>query len=260
MICLLGEIGVFATKHCNNKCVSCVSASPIMDPYFVNLETVKNDLSLLSKVMTAKTTSITGGEPLLHPKIIDLLDIVANSKLNAKFHFLYTNGLLLPKMKNKFWETLAKNNYEINLSVYPNLPDDAIIDIINKSRKYKVSVSLRNGSWVNWIKILKDSPKGESYFNCTGNRCTVVDEGYLYLCPESAIFPALFGKDMSRNIDGLELKTMTQDSLKAFLTKSDPLITCRICGGSSSDKMEWKQVNKKDWIKESIGEIKNDMS
>ena len=63
-----------------------------------------------------------GGEPLLHPQVNDFMRITREAYPHSKI-FIVTNGLLLLKMPNDFWETLRQYRIRIHWSKYPPFKD-----------------------------------------------------------------------------------------------------------------------------------------
>jgi molybdenum cofactor biosynthesis enzyme MoaA len=57
---------------------------------------------------------LLGGEPLLHPRAIDIIKIARKYFPNKDIRFL-TNGLLLSKMSKEFFQTLI--DYHIFLDI-----------------------------------------------------------------------------------------------------------------------------------------------
>ncbi len=61
-----------------------------------------------------------GGEPLLHPKVEQLL--LQTRRVFSKADIrIVTNGILLDKMSDSFWETCKTNNISFDITVYPPL-------------------------------------------------------------------------------------------------------------------------------------------
>jgi len=65
---------VMVTSICNENCIYCFR---MMSDHFLEIEKVPFIAELLKKLNITKI-SITGGEPLLHPKILEIADIFKN--------------------------------------------------------------------------------------------------------------------------------------------------------------------------------------
>jgi MoaA/NifB/PqqE/SkfB family radical SAM enzyme len=84
------------------------------------MESYKTDMARLAELSGGRLSSfyITGGEPLLHPQITDIFSVARRYFPETEIYFM-TNGLLLLKMPETFWENLRQNNITINVSRYP---------------------------------------------------------------------------------------------------------------------------------------------
>lgn len=100
------------TNACNAKCSFCHGES---------VELSKNKLFISTKFLrgfvnenidSKDSVAITGGEPLLHPNIAEIIDIIC-SKVDSNFH-LNSNGILLGRKLNILKDAKLK---EIHLNV-----------------------------------------------------------------------------------------------------------------------------------------------
>ncbi|HEX3684777.1 MAG TPA: radical SAM protein [Bryobacteraceae bacterium] len=80
---------IIPIRRCNLSCTYCNEYDSYSKP--VPLDTIRHRLELLGKLRTAVIT-LSGGEPLLHP---DLDDIIREIRKNAPLAGLITNGYLL---------------------------------------------------------------------------------------------------------------------------------------------------------------------
>src|SRR5262245_36595574 len=87
-------VEINATWHCNISCQWCSHASPIAPKKFADPQVVGTDLAVLANWMKVDHVRILGGEPLLHPHLVELLDAARRSGIAAKLRVL-TNGLTL---------------------------------------------------------------------------------------------------------------------------------------------------------------------
>jgi len=94
-------LDLFITEYCNLSCVYCSSNNNIKT--FISLDELKNmDYDKYTVI------NILGGEPLLHPEILDILKYYSSEKFKDKTVILYTNGTMLPKLN-------IKEKYNINV-------------------------------------------------------------------------------------------------------------------------------------------------
>lgn len=87
-------INCFITERCNFNCPMChVAASRFKNMNELSLEYLKKFFDNIAKF--SPSISLAGGEPLMHPEIIDIIKYLDQKKMVKG---LVTNGLLLEKM------------------------------------------------------------------------------------------------------------------------------------------------------------------
>lgn len=234
-----------ATRSCTNACVACNHASTrFTESYYMEPETLARDLDKIKGLLRVKLFMVQGGEPLLHPKVTDLLRLIAESGMAAQYGVL-TNGKLLPRMKDDFWKMLGQTHSELRLSCYPDLSPDIVPFAQAKAAEHGFSVRAQT---INTFKPLFRRNDGSTYYGCPWNRCLTIHEGYFYLCPLTAFFPKQF-MQLPETIDGLPLDGMTEEILQAFLHRQTPLETCKICAGARGEDIPWYQPKtKEEWM------------
>jgi MoaA/NifB/PqqE/SkfB family radical SAM enzyme len=200
-------MGVYAVQHCNLNCKCCTAFSPIAEESFLNIESYKTDMAKLAELTGQRLSTfyITGGEPLLHPQITDIFSIARQYFPETEIYFM-TNGLLLLKMAEKFWDTLRQNHIAINLSRYPLHLD--IDTIREKASIYTVRFDYVGGSdvpiksmWKYPLDIEGKQSLKRSYHICTQiNRCITMKDGIIYPCNTIAGIEH-FNKYFKKNLD-----------------------------------------------------------
>ncbi|MDR2602915.1 MAG: radical SAM protein [Spirochaetaceae bacterium] len=253
-------MGVYATQHCNLNCKCCTAFSPIAEKSFLNIESYKNDMEKLAELTGNKISSfyVTGGEPLLHPQITEIFRIAREYFPETEISFM-TNGLLLLKMSEEFWENLNKNNITINLSKYPiQIHEDKIRE---KAKLYDVVFDYVGGGdvpvksmWKYPLDVNGKQPLERSYNICTQiNRCVTMKNGLIYPCNTIAGIEH-FNKYFNKNFevtakDVLDLhKVKDINEVYEFLYTPKPF--CKYCnrkgvefgikyGPSKKDIQEW---------------------
>lgn len=89
------------------------------------------DMGRLATAMSAEEVRIVGGEPLLNPRIVAILQAARASGI-ARRVVLATNGLLLHTMSNEFWANVD----EVRLNLYPAArPTERLVD---QARKHAI--------------------------------------------------------------------------------------------------------------------------
>lgn len=234
--------------HCVNRCCACNHGSPFADPYFMSELRLKKDLAALVPVLHTDFFCLQGGEPLLHPGIIDMIDIACDSGIAEKCGIL-TNGRLFPRMPEEFWKRCGERQIELRCSVYPNLPEDVLRLAENLATRF--GVNYRPGRIGAFSLMFGDYPNGESFRQCPWKTCHTVHEGFFYICPISTFWPKQF-MHLPEIVDGYCLETMTEEGLREFIERKTPLQSCRRCTGSQALQISWHECDTEEqWLKES---------
>jgi len=230
---------VHVCDHCNLNCKGCSNFCPIAEKKFVDLGILERDFKRLSELTNRMCdVSLIGGEPLLHPDIIKILDITGKYFDGALQ--TVTNGILLADQPDEFWLSCKKNSVKIVISVYPIKIDED--KIIAQARKYGVTLDAldrtKESSWYKHAWDLSgDRNIEKSYRKCRwGNVCIYLEDGKLDPCG----FP-LLTKHFNKYFDKSEHKfaepteddyvdIFKADSIDEILKKlADPIPYCRYC-------------------------------
>jgi hypothetical protein len=175
--------------HCNLNCKGCTAFSPIAQEKYMDVDVFKRDCARLSELTggSIELIDLLGGEPLLHPAIIKIMEIARGCFHTGDINIV-TNGILLYKMSDEFWNSCRENNIHIIISGYPIKLD--IDGIKNTAGKNSVQLTIRGST--NNIKIWNKVPfdvngrqnAGKNFRICYGaNFCVNLEDGKLATCP-----------------------------------------------------------------------------
>jgi len=253
-------IGVFATDHCNLNCKCCTAFSPIATPSFLDIGIFQKDIARLATLTSNKLESfiVTGGEPLLHPRLIEIFTIAHAFFPDTKLGFM-TNGTLLTQMPDSFWEKCHHLKININISRYPiNLDISKIQDIADKHNAMLRYVGGNDTPiktmWKYPLDLSGKQPLSNSYDICTQiNRCITLKDGKLYPCSAIAgaeIFNKYFGTNLEVNSNDVLDIYSVKDINEIFDFCCSPKPFCKYCnrkgvvfgipyGQSERDISEW---------------------
>jgi hypothetical protein len=223
----------------------------------MNMDILKHDLTRLFELGGGGGISLItliGGEPLLFPDLIPLLSFI-RGYYRGKI-LIVTNGTLLLKKENEFWQSCKDNRVHINTSIYPKHPD--IKAITEKAQAYNFNVSYEDDAKTMW-KIPFDTEgkqnQCDSFKKCNkANWCITLEEGRLYTCHTilmSKIFNNYFDKNMYISAkDYIDIyKAVNIDEILDFLCKPVPF--CRYCNFNEMiHRLEWG-ISKRDiseWV------------
>ena len=102
----LPRLDIQVTDHCNLACRSCNHFSPLSPPAFASLDDFDRDIRRLAELCdNIEWLNLVGGEPLLHPNVLDFARAARRAFPSAGIA-LYSNGLILRKMPDGFWRNL----------------------------------------------------------------------------------------------------------------------------------------------------------
>ena len=227
--------------HCNLKCKGCDHFACIADPYFVPFESVKSDIERIGKVFKGDYImqfGVMGGEPLLHPDLVNILNVIRDNFPNARIS-VYTNGLLLKNQKEDFWEGLRKNNVGIMHTRYPiSLDFDGIAE---KARNENVTYDYYqfNGEKELFKKVINLKGSGdpvESFAKChISNYGNFLMEGKIYGCPFSCLSNRIFNAKFNQHLRMTErdyIDIYKEDDMENYFKfAAKPKFYCRYCDG-----------------------------
>ena len=244
-------------EHCNLNCASCAHYSPLHDEEYLSVEEYKKDYQRLSTLFSgeAELIEILGGEPLLHPEITEFMAISRDCFPYAPIHIL-TNGLLLPKMPEEFWQAMKTYAITLRMTRYP-----IKFDYDGWARKVKamgIQVWLADEE-VTWVTHKLDLSGGipneeaaernlENYLNCyESNFCVALEHGRLYTCPQVAYaktFVDYFNAPIDiTDRDSIDIhKAQSAEEITAFLSR--PIPFCRYCRVKERHVIPWGRSRK----------------
>jgi sulfatase maturation enzyme AslB (radical SAM superfamily) len=230
---------VLLCDHCNLNCKGCQVFSPLAPEHFLKLSDYERDIAHLSHLFNGKMEyiSLIGGEPLLHPGITEIIQITRKYFPQGAVQII-TNGLLLLKQPQKFWESCKENNAVIFVTKYPIKLD--IEGIKEKAAEHGVTMSFFWGDDVPektfWKKPLDISGKQnavESFNHCQdANRCIQLRDGRIYGC-STAAYSEFFNQFFNTNLalkesDSIDIhKTDNPNDILNFMCAPKPF--CRYC-------------------------------
>ena len=102
---MLSEISIEILQRCPNRCIYCSSHSNPQATHLIPFEIIKNVIDD-AKSLGCKTVCLSGGEPFLHPQILDIISYIAKKKLIC---YVYTSGIY---MKDEVYSSLPNEYIE----------------------------------------------------------------------------------------------------------------------------------------------------
>src|ERR1700691_3146721 len=127
------------TEHCNLKCAGCDHSSPLLPTKFADVALFQRDLTVLSQVLHLGELKLLGGEPLLHPDLLEFLRCARASGI-AKEITLVTNGLLLHRCDPATFELIDR----LWVSLYPSIKlRVGVRELKSLAKRYSFKLELR---------------------------------------------------------------------------------------------------------------------
>jgi len=111
------------TNYCNLKCSHCPNSTLKRKKQFIDLELYKNIIKQSSKMNIEWAYLFFFGEPLLHPKIEEMVDIAHDKNIKVKIH---TNGLIKKVLDLKI-DVLGISLNETNVNKLIPVLDELIV-------------------------------------------------------------------------------------------------------------------------------------
>lgn len=232
------HLEIQVAEHCNLNCASCTHFSPLAEASFISSSEFYDELKKANAVFRnyAKSLKIMGGEPLLHPRLEELLPLARQAMPDMKIT-LQTNGILLPHMSEAFWAACHDADVQVRITRYPVSLDTAAIDAAAKAFGTSVKYHPADGVVKSFNRYpLNSHGTGDPEINFNHcrmkGRYVLIKEDCLFPCPISGNcehFNRAFGQSLARsNADCLHLDAVNSfEDFAAFALKCTPF--CRYC-------------------------------
>lgn len=228
--------------HCNLNCRGCDNFSSLAKDVFTDISVFEKDCARVAELTGGRNRiteiQLLGGEPLLHPQVMSFMEIARKYFPETPINMV-SNGLLLPKQSDDFWECCKKNDIHIIVTKYPVKLDYHKIEQHVKAKGVAFSYYGNTDVVEKTMQCIPLDLEGkqdarDSFLRCSrANRCVSLDNGKIYTCsliPYVKYFNKQFGKDLALTpkdyIDIYEEAESIDDVLD-FVCK--PMPFCRYC-------------------------------
>lgn len=239
----LGHLDVNVEIACNFRCCACSHAAPFSKSQQMAPATLARDLAALRPFVHFQRIQMVGGEPTLHRDLPEMMRVARASGI-ANEVMVITNGRILPRMPDAFWQELDTLQLSIYPTLSPEIPEFARLQCLRYNKPFYSTV------FTEFHQQFRAVPNDGSHFaTCHWKSdCYSVHEGAFYLCPQSIFFPEKF-MGLAAGVDGLPLEGLTQEKFETFLSRKEPLNACRICMANEMKKKPWAEAkNREEWV------------
>lgn len=238
------DLEIHIVDHCNLNCAGCNHFCPLAEPYYIDLEHFKNQLLMVKeKIPSLKWLMLLGGEPTIHPQLLELCEIARDIFPDIIIEIL-TNGKYLKgilKDKQRFEEldihiTIARYNIQYD--------EEDVEEVLSMKH---AGQSWGRASFIQTLVDINGSQDAEKnfYHHCHHQLpCFTLKDYKIYECPFAAHidhFCKKFNIDIPlvENNDYLPLETLTLDKLEQF--SYQPKNICKYC--KPGQNWIWHQSN-----------------
>lgn len=243
------------TLDCNLKCKNCSFGCDKFtkrNAFYITTEKFKQYLTEIDRIVVNSnipiSLTILGGEPLLHPNVIEFLNILHDYKIHVSNITFSTNGIKLLSMPDSFFEIIKKLDAVICVTKYPiNINYDNIFKYVqSKGCKIENSVVLsaeigntsvsrftNNDTMVKFgsIRFVKDKVRAEHY--CADYCCCPIYDDKIFPCSlmiAQYVKQQVF-KSPSYDLSYIDLKKVNSfEQIIDFIENDDNMKICEHCG------------------------------
>ncbi len=236
----LGRLEINIVDHCNLRCRACNHLSPALPKDFIGVEELKYYLQCLRPFLQAKVARLMGGEPLLHPKIDKVLEVIATSDIGKEVQVV-TNGVLLERMTPFFWRLIDS----VDLSIYPGITPKWPEEFSHKVHAHPCETFFETFSTIEnknqaLVRRIWDTCKVK-------NVCYGLVDGHFFKCMRSAFIPR--GVGLEPLVDGIHVDGITEQMLFWYIKSDGILDSCRYCTGSLGKRFPHEEIKREaDWM------------
>jgi organic radical activating enzyme len=230
----------------------------VADETYLDVEKYEKDCARLAELTGDEISwlHLMGGEPLLHPRLIEILEI-SRKYFKTGYIELVSNGILLLKQDKLFWEACRKNDIVVAVTQYPIKLDHKAIERKAAESDVKFRYYFIGHKTMHKKPLDIDGKQNiaENLKLChMFNTCVQLIDGKLYTCIEMA-YIKYFNKHFNQNLivnenDIIDIyKIKTKEEIFERLAK--PVSFCKYCNIKETDfGIEWR-ISKKEiseWI------------
>lgn len=246
--------------HCNLNCKACCHYCNVTPENFIKVEDFERDMKTLSDKFDIGQIRLMGGEPLLHKQVNEFMKITRKYFPNSDIRIV-TNGILLAKQDEDFWNTLKETNVRVDMTKYPiggttfSEGLDAIGSHLFKYYRddvngYCVHKNAMGEFWIAAYFQLTMNSTGpsdinESFKKCPYKRCINLINGKLTHCPTAGYmknYNNYFHKNLAQE-EGIDIYTHSAQEIVEYLKQ--PVETCKYCVFDGDVKLQKWEVSKK---------------
>jgi hypothetical protein len=249
---LCPPVEIHVTHNCNLSCHGCNHYSNYQLPkWFISTQEFEAWVQAWSSKIVPSTFNLLGGEPTLHPKLVELLSIATKYFQRGRFDemgrdspiCLITNGTALHRHAG-LKELMIKHRIRLFLSVHYNKPAE-VIELVESWGKDGVPVTIFdyaiNKDWRKFYKghgsemePFSDENPRQSWEKCNAKNYFQLFDGKMWKCANIAyLILAKRALNISKKWDEyLAYQPLSPDESKSAITqffKREEESICSMC-------------------------------
>lgn len=234
---IMNPLEIDLTERCTLKCRHCSSLVQYFKaPKHISLEQLCRDIDLLmEKVGFVRILRLIGGEPLMHPKLKEIVRHITKYSDKIGFFRLVTNGTILPSEETL--EVFKQAGLSLKISDYGELSQN-LPRLVEKLEEKEIPYQVEKVIWFEMQQLIgaERVDYQEAYEQCYARTyCNCIMNGKLYPCAFLAYGEVLRAVPVDgENSISLTRTGVTGKDLIAFTQRNAAPPGCRYCSGRSS--------------------------
>ena len=226
------------TDFCNLNCKGCSHYSPLAPKEFESLSSLEKSMRCISSAKNRKLIEevyLIGGETLLYPRLKEAMRMARKYFPEARLS-IFTNGILIPKLDDEFWQICRETDCVMAITRYPLRVDYDKLEKLCHDNGVKTEIFGDRSLKDSFFKLPLDSRKNQnprlSHFRCCAFGCVTVDGGKIFPCSQSACVRHLnnmFGTDFKwEEGDFIDVEKL-RDVREILRLRNRPVPFCGYC-------------------------------
>jgi hypothetical protein len=210
-------------------------------------EILARDLAAIKPFAHWEVLQMVGGEPTLNKQLVELIRVAKASGVGNAVSVI-TNGELLPRMKDDFWQAIDW----LSLSIYPTL--DPEIPVYARKKCDEFGKPYYGTVFTDFYQQFRHPHNDGAHFaTCHWKQtCGQIHNGHFALCPQSLFMPKTY-MALEEFVDALPLAGLTEEKFNAFVDRTEPLNSCRMCMANEMKPKPWAEAKTRaEWMEASL--------
>lgn len=194
---LIYYLEVHASDSCNLNCKGCLHFSSLYkNDILPDIERVLSDVKRLNEKCQIFHLRILGGEPLLNPRLGELITRLRSFLPDTDIGIV-TNGTLITRQNKKLFEIMKENMVGFNITLYPPTYSnkDEIYKVLNEANVSYGSHRAKIDEFSKGFSLHRQSVEScKSHEVCVSKGCLFLRNGRLYKCAPEALVNRFYEK------------------------------------------------------------------